>query len=159
MVLYYLSSGPLPITMDYGTLLPSCHCLLYYSLLAHCLSLWYFTSFFWSTAYAYVTLLSVHTHVTLQPSTGSLPISLVLFYLLLAHCLYLCYFTTVYLTTAYAYLPPISMVLYFHLPDPCLSIWYSNIFYLPTAYHFGTLLPSSGPLPTLLSSTGHCLYL
>ena len=46
------------------------------------------------------------------------------------------------------------MKLYYLLLAPCLSLWYSIIFYWPTAYHYGTLLLSSCPLPTLLSSTG-----
>ena len=39
------------------------------------------------------------------------------------------------------------MILYYLLLAPCLSRWYSTIFYRPTAFHYGTHLPSTGPLP------------
>ena len=76
------STGPLPI--PYGTLLPSTGPLsfsmvLYYLLLAPCLSILYSSIFYWLNAYTYDSLL---------PSTCSLPIHLVLYHLL-AHCIYL----------------------------------------------------------------------
>ena len=86
-VLYYLL---LVIAYTSGTLLPSTGLLpipmiLYYHMLAHCLSLWYTTTFYWPTAYIYGTLL---------PSTGILLIPMVLYYLLLVHCQFLWYSTT-----------------------------------------------------------------
>ena len=171
-------SQPLPMVLYYLLLLL---CLLYYLLLAPSLYLWYSTTFFWPTAYSttfywhpaytYATLLFLLAHClylwffttvywpagytmyrlylwysitfywppadlygTLLTPAGSLHSTLVLFHRLLA--------------TAFTNETLLSLL------APCLSLWYSIIFYWPTAYHYGTLLLSSGPLPTLLSSTG-----
>ena len=118
-----------------------------------------FTTFYLIPTYIYGTLLSstgylyIPMVLFLLHSTAFLSIPMVLYYLLLAHCLSLWYSTT---STGSL---PIPMVFYYLLLAPCLSLWYYTIFYWPTAYHYGTLLQSSGPLPTLLSSTGYCLYL
>ena len=120
--------------------------ILYYLLLAPCLSLWYFTIFYRPTAFHY------GTHL---PSTGPLLIFMVLYYLLLAPCLFLWYTTFFYWLTTYPYgtllsstdLLPISTVLYYHLLTPCLSLSYFTTFYCPTTYTFGTLLSSTGSLP------------
>ena len=164
----------------YGTLLPSTAFLpipmvLYYLLLAHCLSLCYSTT-----------------------STGSLPIPMVFYYLLLAPCLSLWYYTIFYWPSAYHYgtllhsscplataytndtllsttgslpipMEPFYLLLpsclylwyslifnwlhaynygiYHLLLDPYLYLWYSSIVYWLPAYTFGTLLPSTAFLP------------
>ena len=128
------STDPLPLPM-----------VLYYLLLAPCLSLWYSSIFYCPTAYTYGILLS---------STGSLPIPKILYYILLTPCLSLWYSTTMYWPTAYTYgtllspvCPlPIPMILSYLLlasclspcysttPLHCLYLWYSSIFYLPTIY-------------------------
>ena len=84
---YSYCTLPSSIWLPDGTLLPSTYSLpipmlIYYLLLAPCLSLWYPTSFYWPTAYPFDTLLF---------STGFLPISMILFYILQAHCLSLWY--------------------------------------------------------------------
>ena len=171
---------------SYGNLLPSTGSLsipmvLYYLLLAPCLSLWnssyyillapwlstlHTTIFYRPTACIYGTLLS---------STGSLLIPMVLYYLslpihvvlylLLSLCLYLCY------STIFQVLMPIPLVLNYLLRAHCLHKWYSTVFYWPPAYTYDTLLSSTGsmpipmviycllmapayPLGTLLSSSG-----
>ena len=100
------STGPLPVSM-----------VLYYLLLAPCLSLWYstispflsmwYSIFYCPSANTYVTLLSskcsclslrystifygpiAYTNGTLLSSTGPLLIPMILYFLLLAPCLYL----------------------------------------------------------------------
>ena len=116
--------------------------ILYYLLLAHCLSLWYLTTFYWLPDYTYGTLL---------PSTSSLPIPLVLYHLL-AHCLNLWYSTNFYWPTTFIY----GLL----LPSTGLSLWY---FYWVPTFTYATLLPSLGPLhiPIVLHYLllTHCLYL
>ena len=143
---------------------------LYYLLLAPCLSLWNSSTFYLPTDYPYCTQLS---------STGPLHVSLVLYYLLLAPCLSRWYSTIFYWLPSYPcgtltstvplpipmllyYLPiahtypfgtllsstgamPIPIVLKCLLLVPCLYLWYSTVFYCPTAYTYGSLLSSNGP--------------
>ena len=106
---------------------------LIYLLLAHCLSLWYYTIFYWLPAYSYGELLS---------STGLLPIPMVLYYLLLTYCPYLRY----------------STIIYWHPVYPCRTLLPSTS---PTAYTFGPLLSSTGSLPIPIVvyylQLAHCL--
>ena len=97
--------------------------ILYYLLLAHCLS-----------------------YGTLLPSTVPLPISLVLYYLLLTPCLSLWYSITFYLAPAYT---SKRMVSYYLLLTHYLYLRYSTTFHWPMAYPCGTLLPSAGPCLSL----------
>ena len=121
---------------------------LYYLPLAHCPYIWYSTAFSWP-----LPIPMVHTYITILPSTGPLPLTLVLYYLLLAHCLSLWYSTSFYWPTAYTYGTLIPST------GHCLYIWYSTIFYwsmlipivlpyllLAKAYINGTLLSSTGSL-------------
>ena len=181
MVLYYFywliayhygtllpSTGPLPTLLSsrlhaypYDTLLYSTgslpiHVVLYYLLLAPCLSLLYSTVFYWVGFYTYDALL---------PSTGPLHILMVLYYLLLAHCLYLWYSTIFYWPL------PISMELLsstapglsicYLLLDPCFYLWYSTTFYWLPDYPYGTLLFSTGPFTITIVLAhlllAHCL--
>ena len=70
-----------PTAYPSGTLLPSA---------GPCLSLWYYTIFYWLPVYSYVWYstifywLSSNTYATLLSSTGPLPITIVLYYLHLA---------------------------------------------------------------------------
>ena len=115
---------------------------LYYLLLAHCLSLWYSTT-----------------------STGSLPIPMAFYYLLLApclslwhytnvllaHCLSLWYSPTYFWPTAYStihyWLQPILMILFYLLLIPART--------------FGSPLPSTAFLPIIIVLSyllpAHCL--
>ena len=104
---------------------------LYYLLLAPCLSLWNYSTFYWPTDYPYCTQLS---------STGPLPITMVLYYLLLAPCLSLWYSTIFYWLPSYPWGILSSSV---SLPIPML------LYYLPNdhAYPYGSLLSSTGPMP------------
>ena len=154
MVLFYLLLTPcLPLwyfttfywlpAYTFGTLLSSTVPLripmvLYYLLLAHCLSR--------------VFTIPIVPYYLLMAPCLSLWFS---FIHLLTHCLYLWYFFTFYWLPANPYgtiLPsigslPIPMVLYYLLLAPCLYRWYSTIFYCPTTNTFGTLLSSTGSLP------------
>ena len=126
---------------------------LYYLILAPSLNLWYSPTFYWLSAYTYITLL---------PSTGLL--------LLLAPCLSLWYSSILYWLHAYkkgtllsstsplpftmccTQLPStgpllIPMVPYYLLVAPCLYLWYTTFFYWLTVYPYGTLLSSTDPLP------------
>ena len=137
-------TGPLPIPM-----------VLYYFLLANCLSLWYSSSFYWPTAYTYRTLLPFTGPLSCPYSihlsyTGSLTFHMVLFHLLMALCLYIWYsytftgsllipmeLTIFYCLPVYTYNTllfstgplPKPMVLYFVPLCPCLTLWYCSIFY------------------------------
>ena len=120
------STGSLPFTM-----------VLYYLLPAHCLSLWYSTTFFWPTAYCtFLYWLHAYHYGTLLPLSGPLPMPMLLYYLLLDHCLYICYSTILYWLPAYTFGTllsstgslPIHMVLFYLLLDPYLYLWYSIIF-------------------------------
>ena len=84
------------------------------------LYLWYATTFYRLPAYPYGTLLS---------STGSLPLPLIIYYILLVHCLSLWDSTAISGSA------------------PCIYLCYSSTFYWPTSYTYGTLLPSTDPLP------------
>ena len=121
----------------YGTLLSSSAQLpilivLYYLLLAPCLSPWYSSIFYCLPAYPYGTyhllLATVYTNVTLLSSTGSLLI---------------------------------PMLFYYFLLDPCLYLWYSTTFHWLPDYPLGNLLSSSDPLPITMILfyllLAHCL--
>ena len=129
---------------------------LYYLLLAHFLSLWYSSIFYWIPAYTYGIILS---------SNGSLPIPTVLYYRLLAT------WPTAYSTILYWLLPKL-MILFYLLLAPCLYLWNSTTFYCLPAYTYDILQSFTGfmPIPmvfttfyliptyifgTLLSSTGY----
>ena len=141
--------------------------MVYYHMLAHCLYLWYTTTFYWPTAYIYGTLL---------PSTGLLLIPMVPNYLRLAHIL------SLWCSTAFYWLLSIPVVLcIFYWITDCTSVtllpssgsllipmvlYYlllAHYLFLCTAYTFGTLLPSTGSLPILMVIYCHllalCLYL
>ena len=106
--------------------------ILYYLLLALCLSQFYPTSFYWPTAYTYGTLfifywLPAYPNGSLLPSTGQLPIPTVPYHLLMTLCL--------------------SLLFSFnHLLTHCLYLWYYSTFYWLPVYPCGTVLPSTGSL-------------
>ena len=155
--------------------------ILYYLLLALCLSQCYPTSFYWPTAYTYGTIfifywLPAYPKGSLLPSTGQLPIPTVPYHLLmtlclsllfsfnnlLTHCLYLWYYSTFYWLPVYPYGTVLLST------GSLLYLWYSTIFYCPTTNTYGILLSSTGPLPiphfyhpysTLLSSNGSLPFL
>ena len=151
----------------YGTLLSTTEpwpipTVLYYHLLAPCLSMSYFTTFYWPNAYTIGTLLSSKGSlpipiVNILPSTGPLPMPMLLYYILLTHCVYLWYSTIFYWLPAYSYgilLPSTGS-----LPIPMLLFH----FYWPTVYHYSTLLTSTSsmPIPIVLYYIllAHCRYL
>ena len=131
--------------------------ILYCHLLAHCLTLWYSTTFYWLPVSLWYSItfykVPAYHYGILLPSTGLLHIPMVLYYFLLANRLYPWYSTIFYWSL------PVPMELYYLLLIPGLSIWYSTIFLCT----YGTLLQSTDSLPTpilhyyLLHAP--CLYL
>ena len=128
-------------------------------LLAHCLSQWYTTTFYWPTGYLYGTLLSTGPMViygTLLSSSGPMDIPMVHYALLLANWLSLCYTAIFYWPTGYLYgtLPSnvgplaislaICMVPYYLRLAHWLSVWYTTLSYWSTGYLYGTIPSSTG---------------
>ena len=113
---------------------------LYYHLLAFCLSLWYSTiglmapCLFLSYSFTFYCV-PAFTYDTKIPSTGPLSISMVL------SCLY------IWLLLPFSGSLTIPMVLFYFLVSPCRYLWYSTIFYFLPAFTYDTLLFSTGYLP------------
>ena len=106
---------------------------LYYSLLAHWLSIWYSIIFTSPICYPCGTVLHF---------TGTPAIPMVVYYLHLADWLSLWYSTIFYYSTGYSYGTLLSS------PDHRPSLLYSSIFYRPTVHPYSTLLFSIGPPAT-----------
>ena len=147
----------------YGTLLSStgqmAHSLVHTNLLlAHWLSLWYTTIFYWHTGPPHGTLLSspdpfAHSYGhynfywatgclcgKLLSPTGPLAVFMVHYHLLLAHWPSLLYTTILYWPT-----------------EPNASLRYTAIFYWPTGYLYGTLPSSSCALAISMVHYYHLL--
>ena len=144
----------------------------YHLLLAHCLSLWCITIFYWPTGPLYATLPSsigqlalfstlpsslgpmAPSYVTLPFSTDPLVVSIVHYCLLMANWVSLWYTTIFYWPTGYLYgaqtssTGPLALprVLYNLLLAHWLPLWYTTIFYCPTGYLYGTLASPTDPL-------------
>ena len=122
--------------------------LLYYLLLAPCLSYGTLLPSTCPTANIIGTLLS---------STDSLPVPVLLHYFLLRPCLYIYTYgillpstdhcLSMWYSATFCWALPVPVVLYYLLLAPCLFLWYSTIFYWLTSNTYGSLPSFTGPLP------------